>query len=59
MRVLKPEWLEPILRSIVQQAGAVDGVLGHAALSVDGLSWPAYASRLEEIEAIVCNAARQ
>ncbi|MEV6368895.1 glutamate cyclase domain-containing protein [Micromonospora musae] len=54
--LLRPEWSHEVLRAIVDEAGAVDGVRRRAEPSVDGLDWPAYAEPLEHLAELVATA---
>ncbi len=50
--LLDPAWSQRILTAIVNDAGAVDGVLRVAVPTVDGLSWESYVEVLSAIEAL-------
>ena len=50
--LLDPAWSHTVLKAIVTDAGAIDGVLGRRSPSVDGLTWPEYATVLTELAAL-------
>lgn len=50
--LLAPEWSRTVLEAMVDEAGAIDGVLRRASATVDGLSWEDYAAVLAAIAAL-------